>query len=246
MLANLELLSAELAGEQRETADAALRSSRRMRRLVADLLLLARADAGHEAPHRAVDLSQSLVDAAGELGPVASQHAIAVEAPEPAWVDGAPDELHQLVLNLLQNAVSHTQPGSRVTAQVRAGEETHELVVEDDGPGVPPELRERIFDRFVRAQGDAGGGTGLAWRSSGPWPSRTAAPCGWKPAPTARARGSSSSCPRRGRPELHLDDDRQHHRPALERVVDVLGEVVVQVLLDQVDLPDLLLRRLGQ
>jgi two-component system OmpR family sensor kinase len=161
VLANLELLSAELAGEQRETADAALRSSRRMRRLVADLLLLARADAGHEAPHRAVDLSQSLVDAAGELGPVASQHAIAVEAPEPAWVDGAPDELHQLVLNLLQNAVSHTQPGSRVTAQVRAGDETHELVVEDDGPGVPAALRERIFDRFVRAQGDAGGGTGL-------------------------------------------------------------------------------------
>ncbi len=75
VLANLELLSAELAGEQRETADAALRSSRRMRRLVADLLLLARADAGREAPHRAVDLSRSLVDAAGELGPVASQHA---------------------------------------------------------------------------------------------------------------------------------------------------------------------------
>jgi signal transduction histidine kinase len=161
VLANLELLAAELDGEQRETADAALRSSRRMRRLVADLLLLARADAGREAPHRAVDLSKVLVDAAGELGPVASQHAIAVEAPEAAWVDGVPDELHRLVLNLLQNAVSHTPPGSRVTAQVRAGEAHHELVVEDDGPGVPAALRERIFDRFVRAQGDAGGGTGL-------------------------------------------------------------------------------------
>ena len=56
VLANLELLEEELAGEQRDTATAALRSTRRMRRLVADLLLLARADAGREVPHGPVDL----------------------------------------------------------------------------------------------------------------------------------------------------------------------------------------------
>ena len=52
ILANLELLEAELRGEQQEMAGSALRSSRRMRRLVADLLLLARADAGRQAPRR--------------------------------------------------------------------------------------------------------------------------------------------------------------------------------------------------
>ena len=53
ILANLELLEAELAGEQRDMADSALRSSRRMRRLVGDLLLLARADAGRDVPRGA-------------------------------------------------------------------------------------------------------------------------------------------------------------------------------------------------
>ena len=58
VLANLELLAEELDGEQAETAEAALRSSRRMRRLVGDLLLLARADAARVAPHRPTDLAE--------------------------------------------------------------------------------------------------------------------------------------------------------------------------------------------
>ena len=81
VLANLELLEEELTGEQRETAASALRSSRRMRRLVADLLLLARADAGREAPHQPVDLSAVVTEAAAELEPVAGDHEISVAAP---------------------------------------------------------------------------------------------------------------------------------------------------------------------
>ena len=81
VLANLELLEEELTGEQREAAASALRSSRRMRRLVADLLLLARADAGRQAPHRPVDLSQVVTDAASELEPVAGDHEISISAP---------------------------------------------------------------------------------------------------------------------------------------------------------------------
>ena len=64
VLANLELLEEELEGEQREAAASALRSSRRMRRLVADLLLLARADAGRVAPHELLDLSSVVTDVA--------------------------------------------------------------------------------------------------------------------------------------------------------------------------------------
>jgi signal transduction histidine kinase len=161
VLANLELLAEELEGEQRETADSALRSTRRMRRLVADLLLLARADAGREAPRRPVDLSGVLVEAAAELEPVSGEHSIEVDAEPGALVAGARDELHRLVLNLLENAVKHTDPGTPVRARVRRVGEDVVLVVEDEGPGVPPELAERIFERFVRGASDRGGSSGL-------------------------------------------------------------------------------------
>ena len=73
VLANLELLAEVLEGERGEAASSALRSSRRMRRLVGDLLLLARADANRQAPRRPTDLAQVAVEAAAELGPVAER-----------------------------------------------------------------------------------------------------------------------------------------------------------------------------
>ena len=161
VLVNLELLADELEGEQRETAESALRSTRRMRRLVADLLLLARADAGHAAPHEPVDLSRVVVDVAAELGPVAGDHVIEVDTPAEMIVRGARDELHRLVLNLLENAVRHTDPGTAVHARVRRSAGEIVLEVEDEGVGVPEELRERIFERFVRGASDGGGSSGL-------------------------------------------------------------------------------------
>ena len=160
VLANLELLEEELAGDQRDTATAALRSTRRMRRLVADLLLLARADAGREAPHVPVDLSQVVVDAAAELEPVAGDHRLVVTVADGAVVDGVRDELHRLVLNLLDNALKHTEPGTEIRAGVSSGDELR-LVVEDDGPGVPADVAPRIFERFVRGASDRGGSSGL-------------------------------------------------------------------------------------
>ena len=161
VLANLELLAEELEGEQQETAGSALRSTRRMRRLVADLLLLARADAGREAARRPVDLSAVVIDAASELEPMAGDHPMVIDAPGGAVVDGARDELHRLVLNLLENAIKHTDPGTPVRARVsRLGREVV-LEVEDEGPGVPLELREKVFERFVRGASDRGGSAGL-------------------------------------------------------------------------------------
>jgi signal transduction histidine kinase len=161
VLANLELLEEELDGEQREAAASALRSSRRMRRLVGDLLLLARADAGRLGPHRRVDLSAVVTDAAAELEPVAGGHEISVSAPAGANVEGAADELHRLVLNLMENALRHTDPGTVVEASV-AHEDGHVvLAVEDDGPGIPAELREKVFERFYRGSSDRGGSSGL-------------------------------------------------------------------------------------
>ncbi|HLH65731.1 MAG TPA: HAMP domain-containing sensor histidine kinase [Solirubrobacteraceae bacterium] len=160
VLANLELLGEELEGEQAETAEAALRSTRRMRRLVGDLLLLARADARRVQPHRPTDLGQVLLEAAAELGPMADHHELSISA-EPVVVDGVSDELHRLVLNLLENAVRHTPPGTAVQALTRERDGMAEIIVADNGPGIPPELEGRVFERFVRGGGDRGRGSGL-------------------------------------------------------------------------------------
>jgi signal transduction histidine kinase len=160
VLANLELLAESLDGEQQEAAHSALRSSRRMRRLVADLLLLARHDAARKAPHTPTDVGQVLVEAAAEVGAIASEHELSIDASR-AMVDGARDELHRLALNLMENAIRHTPPGTHVHAAVGRVDATVKLIVEDDGPGIPPDLRERVFERFVRGVGDRGGSSGL-------------------------------------------------------------------------------------
>jgi signal transduction histidine kinase len=160
VLANLELLADVLDGERGEAARSALRSTQRMRRLVGDLLLLARADANRQAPHTPTDLGGIVVDAAAELGPVASDHVLDVDA-RPAPVQGAADELHRMALNLMQNAVQHTPPGTHIRASVSTDSDSVRLIVTDDGPGIPAELHERVFDRFVRGDGDRGGSVGL-------------------------------------------------------------------------------------
>jgi two-component system, OmpR family, sensor kinase len=160
ILANLELLADVLDGEQGEAARSALRSSKRMRRLVADLLLLARADAQRELPHEPTDLGRVVIEAAAELGPVSDGHELDVNT-EHAIVAGAPDELHRLALNLMENAIKHTPPGTHVRAEVERQNGHVVLTVADDGPGIPDDLRDRIFERFTRGDGDHAGSFGL-------------------------------------------------------------------------------------
>jgi two-component system OmpR family sensor kinase len=166
ILANLELLESELEGERREMAESALRSSRRMRRLVADLLLLARADAGREVPAVPVDLSAVAREAAAEAGALSSDHPLSLDLPGPVAVSGVADDLHRLAGNLVENALLHTPPGTPVTVSVRREGDSAVLEVADRGPGVPEELRERVFERFASGAGDGatsrGSGLGLA------------------------------------------------------------------------------------
>jgi two-component system, OmpR family, sensor kinase len=166
ILANLELLEGELEGEHREMAASALRSSRRMRRLVADLLLLARADAGREATMAPVDLAAIAREAAAEAGALSEDHPISLDAPERVTVTGVADDLHRLAGNLVENALIHTPAGTPVTVSVRREGDSAVLEVADRGPGVAPEMRERVFERFARAGGDGerrrGSGLGLA------------------------------------------------------------------------------------
>jgi two-component system, OmpR family, sensor kinase len=172
VLANLELLQVSLDGpsedEDRTMVDSALRSSRRMSRLVGDLLLLARADAGRISKRRPCDLAEITGNAAAEIVPLLGERELEIENDSPLPVEGNPDELHRMVLNLLDNAARHTPPGSRIELRLRA--EGGEAVVEvaDDGPGIPAAIRAQIFDRFVRGEGPAdtavgpGSGLGLA------------------------------------------------------------------------------------
>ncbi len=160
VLASLELLTEELDGEQAETAQAALRSARRMRRLVGDLLLLARADARRTQPYRPTELEEVVLEAAAELGAVDDDHELVLDA-APVLVAGARDDLHRMVLNLLENAVKHTPPGTHIRVSTEAEGGDAVLIVEDDGPGVPPELMTRVFERFVRGGGDGARGSGL-------------------------------------------------------------------------------------
>ena len=167
ILANLELLEAELSGEQREMAGSALRSSRRMRRLVGDLLLLARADSGRELPREPVDLAAVATEAAREAGALSSEHPLSLDLPaRPVIVSGVEDDLHRLAGNLIENALIHTPPGTPVTVSVRRDGADAVLEVADRGPGVPLSMRERVFERFARGGGDAApqssSGLGLA------------------------------------------------------------------------------------
>ncbi|HEX4720346.1 MAG TPA: HAMP domain-containing sensor histidine kinase [Thermoleophilaceae bacterium] len=162
ILANLELLEAELEGEDREMVQSALRSSRRMRGLVSDLLLLARADASRERIHEPIDVAEIIRAAAGEAAPLAAGHDLGVDVDEGLIVEGSRDDLHRMVLNLIENALRHTPPGSDVRASAHEVDPDHvRIIVEDEGPGLPPAIRDRAFERFVRGAGDGGRGSGL-------------------------------------------------------------------------------------
>jgi two-component system OmpR family sensor kinase len=169
VLANLELLQASLdraeQAEDREIVDSALRSSKRMSRLVGDLLLLARADAGRLAPHRRCDLAEIAGEAAAEAAPLIGRRQFLIDNDRPLRVEGSPDELHRLVLNLLDNAAQHTPADA--TIELTLCEDGDDAIIEvaDDGPGIPVAMRTQIFDRFVRGEGPSdttrGTGTGL-------------------------------------------------------------------------------------
>jgi two-component system, OmpR family, sensor kinase len=170
VLANLELLEARLkaSGGDREDVEivaGALGSSRRMRRLVSDLLLLARADAGRAGPRRACELGAIAEAAIAEVRAVSDGHTITLDASDSVEIEGNPDDLHRLVLNLVENAVRHTPPGTPVDVAVRSEGASAVVEVDDAGSGAPDGLGEQIFARFVRGSGPAdvstGSGTGL-------------------------------------------------------------------------------------
>ncbi len=219
VLANLELLAESLQGDQGEAARSALRSSQRMRRLVGDLLLLARTDAARVVAREPCDLAQIVIEAAAELGPVSGAHEISLDIGRagPILVMGARDELHRMTINLLENALRHTPPGTAIRVSVlTTPDEKVQLMVEDDGPGVPEELAPTLFERFVRGAGDRGGSFGLGLAIVQAVAETHGGNVTLDSPPGSKGARFVVTLPAYS----DLDDDRQHHRPSLETVID--------------------------
>jgi signal transduction histidine kinase len=148
-----------------EIAGVVLEEEARLERLVEDLLLLAKVDEARGAGTREpVDLDDILFDEARRLRTMTSL-AVDVAAVAPGQVSGDKAQLEKLIRNLVDNAARHAS--AKVVLGLAEGPGGVVLMVDDDGEGIAPEDRERIFERFVRLDAarssDAGGsGLGLA------------------------------------------------------------------------------------
>lgn len=147
-----------------ETLQATAQSTDKLTHLANQLLSMARVENGAraiaEGGAELLDLSQLARELGMAMAPLAHARgiALALEAEAPVWVKGEPTLLNELLSNLVDNALAHTPKGGNVILRVSA---PGELEVEDDGPGIPPEEREKVFERFYR-RGVQGTGLGLA------------------------------------------------------------------------------------
>jgi len=142
---------------------AALTQSERLSALVGDLLDLSRIDAG-AAPLRLTEVRVAELLSAAVSEALVGGRSVAVRHdthPADLYVTADPGRLAQLVANLVDNAVRHSPPQGEVRVIARAvDDDTWQLEVCDDGPGIPADRAERVFDRFGSGS-DSGGGTGL-------------------------------------------------------------------------------------
>lgn len=136
----------------------------RMSRLVEDMLLLARLDAGRDVDRRPVDLTRLVVEAVNDARVVDRERSWTFNVPEePVIVTGDEQRLHQAVTNLLTNATRHTPPTTSINVTVTTGDLV-KVDVHDDGPGIDPDLLPTVFERFTRGDSSrtrASGGAGL-------------------------------------------------------------------------------------
>jgi len=158
----LENLDARVDPSERPAVEAVIADLTRLNRLVDGLLVLARDDAT-VGTYEAIDVAE-VARARGDAwhDAVADREMqLIVEAPVEAWASVTPGTVEQLVDNLVDNALSVSEPGETVTVRVTAQGGRVELHVLDRGPGLEPEARTRAFDRFWRAPDAPAGGSGL-------------------------------------------------------------------------------------
>jgi signal transduction histidine kinase len=158
----LELLHDEELDERTRREFLATMSEQvdRLAKLATELLDLSRADAGRlQVEREPVDLAGAAATVVDEFTGLsaAGGRLLTLHAPEGAWALGDEQRVLQIGRVLVENALVHTPPGTRV--HVRAS--GSELEVEDDGPGIPPEQADQVFERFYRGDGPRASGSGL-------------------------------------------------------------------------------------
>jgi len=149
--------SSRSEGEYRNALGVMGLATDRLSRIVEDLFLLARADAGQRMIEpRVLYLDELLADVVRAIAPVAAQRDVVVEFGSPPTTEEGPTcfgdatLLDRLFLNLLDNAVKHSPAGGRVVVTLHTDGAWHVVDVRDEGAGIPPEAQPRVFDRFFR------------------------------------------------------------------------------------------------
>jgi two-component system, OmpR family, sensor kinase len=142
----------------------------RMSHLVEDMLLLARLDSGPDLDLQPCDLSEIVINAVSDARAAGPDHGWQLNLPQyPVIAYGDRHRLQQVMANLLANARTHTPPGTQVHTEVSVSGPAAVVTVTDNGPGIPPEVSNRVFERFARGDASrtrtpgagAGGSTGL-------------------------------------------------------------------------------------
>jgi signal transduction histidine kinase len=153
----------DLPPAYREVLRTMLASNADLRRLVDTLLLVARFESGESSTLRErIAVADEAMRVTRELQPVAEVKGVALTCEAtPAAVEGDGSELRRAIGNLIANAIEATPAGGHVNVRVGSDDHTVAISVEDDGYGVAPEQRERLFARFAPGARALGGGTGL-------------------------------------------------------------------------------------
>lgn len=128
-------------------------ASRRLTKIVDDIFLLARADAGHLVMRtEPLYIDEVVRDTVRAVTPIAEERQVTVvlDSTVEASMPGDPHLLGRLVLNLLDNALKHSPKGGTVEVSMTAREAACDVSVVDGGPGIPPDAQERVFERFFR------------------------------------------------------------------------------------------------
>ncbi|RCX06023.1 MULTISPECIES: HAMP domain-containing sensor histidine kinase [Kosakonia] len=167
MRINVEALQSYVSSDsQKELLAGIIRSNSRAARLVNQLLLMMHSEARIDTVMEPVPLTTLIQERMAGLAPLAAERRIELEfyAEDEIWITGVRERLMSLIDNLIENAVKYSPEGGRVEVELRSLEKSTQLRVSDAGPGIPVELRERVFDRFFRDpnQMQSGSGLGLA------------------------------------------------------------------------------------
>jgi heavy metal sensor kinase len=165
------LSSEQSSVSYKEAIGSMLEETNRINRLIDDLLILSRGDAGKEiAKIQRVELNSYLDCIVNELKVLAEEknQTITVEAKEGLFAEFDPDRLKIAILNVIHNAIRYSPEGGRIRINVE-NDEAHavKITISDSGSGIPPEEREKVFERFyrideARTREEGGSGLGLS------------------------------------------------------------------------------------